>query len=125
MWALASLLSTQFRDMIEPLYQKTKPMLEHLSLEADEKINLTTELAQAWVLVVIFESMRTYHQQAWMSVSRAFRLCDIMKLTALMIEKGPPLRWATLLRLKRNAGYSGCPTSLIMLSAYVTTGQSR
>ncbi|OQD91825.1 hypothetical protein PENSOL_c048G06011 [Penicillium solitum] len=47
MWALASLLSTQFRDMIEPLYQKTKPMLEHLSLEADEKINLTTELAQA------------------------------------------------------------------------------
>ena len=65
--------------MIEPLYQKTKQMLEHLSLEANEKINLTTELAQAWVLVVIFESMRTYHQQAWMSVGRAFRLVQVMR----------------------------------------------
>ncbi|CAI7593856.1 unnamed protein product [Penicillium glandicola] len=79
MWALASLLSTQFRDMIEPLYQKTKQRLEHLSLEANEKSNLTTELAQAWVLVVIFESMRTYHQQAWMSVGRAFRLVQAMR----------------------------------------------
>ncbi|KAJ5192263.1 hypothetical protein N7449_008405 [Penicillium cf. viridicatum] len=79
MWALASLLSTQFRDMIEPLYQKTKQMLEHLSLEANEKINLTTELVQAWVLVVIFESMRAYHQQAWMSVGRAFRLVQAMR----------------------------------------------
>ncbi|KAK4868315.1 hypothetical protein LT330_007037 [Penicillium expansum] len=79
MWALASLMSTQFRDMIEPLYEKTKEMLEHLSLEANEKNNLTTELAQAWVLVVIFESMRTYHQQAWMSVGRAFRLVQAMR----------------------------------------------
>ncbi|CRL26625.1 Transcription factor, fungi [Penicillium camemberti] len=79
MWALASLLSTQFRHMIEPLYQRTKQILEHLSLEANENINLTTELAQAWVLVVIFESMRTYHQQAWMSVGRAFRLVQAMR----------------------------------------------
>ncbi|KAJ5510107.1 hypothetical protein N7453_002210 [Penicillium expansum] len=40
MWALASLMSTQFRDMIEPLYEKTKEMLEHLSLEANEKEQL-------------------------------------------------------------------------------------
>ncbi|KAL2833688.1 fungal-specific transcription factor domain-containing protein [Aspergillus cavernicola] len=76
MWTLASLLSTQFRDMIEPLYQETKRMLEHLTVEGNEHIE--TELAQAWVLVVTFESMRTYHRRAWMSAGRAFRLVQAM-----------------------------------------------
>jgi hypothetical protein len=93
MWTLASLLSTQFRDMVDPLYQKTKQMLERLSLEANNDSNVTTEFAQAWVLVVIFESMRTYHRQAWMSVGRAFRLVQAMRyheIDSPLERKEPP-----------------------------------
>lgn len=79
MWTLASLLSTQFGDMIQPLYQETKQMLERLSVEGDEHGSATIELAQAWVLVVTFESMRTHHRQAWMSAGRAFRLVQAMR----------------------------------------------
>ncbi|GLI79437.1 hypothetical protein PoHVEF18_007772 [Penicillium ochrochloron] len=74
MWTLASLLSAHSRHLVEPLYQETKQMLENLSVETSE-----TALAQAWVLVVTFEYMRTYHRQAWMSAGRAFRLVQAMR----------------------------------------------
>ncbi|KAJ5698509.1 fungal-specific transcription factor domain-containing protein [Penicillium macrosclerotiorum] len=78
-WTLASLLSPQFYDMVEPLYQETKRLLESLSLGVNNNINASKELAQAWVLIVVFECMRTYHRQAWMSVGRAFRLVQAMR----------------------------------------------
>ncbi|KAF5865671.1 hypothetical protein ETB97_002643 [Aspergillus alliaceus] len=78
MWTLASLLSAQFRDMIEPFYRETKQMLENLSAEGDDHSSVGVELAQAWVLLVVFESMRSYHRQAWMSAGRAFRLVQAM-----------------------------------------------
>lgn len=77
MWTLASLLSIQFRDMVEPLYNQTRHMLEN-SEKNDYQNNIGTEIAQAWVLIVTFESMRTYHRQAWMSAGRAFRLMQVM-----------------------------------------------
>ncbi|KAJ4146177.1 hypothetical protein NW754_001641 [Fusarium falciforme] len=73
-WALASLLSTQFTHLTESLYQTAKQMLESLSLESKDPHSHDTELVQAWALIAIYESMRTYHQQAWMSAGRAFRL---------------------------------------------------
>ncbi|KAH8690305.1 fungal-specific transcription factor domain-containing protein [Talaromyces proteolyticus] len=79
MWSLASLLSAQFYDMVEPLYQETKGMLERLSVEPNEHSGAGAELAQAWVLLVTFESMRAYHRQAWMSAGRAFRLVQAMR----------------------------------------------
>ncbi|KAL2844387.1 fungal-specific transcription factor domain-containing protein [Aspergillus pseudodeflectus] len=80
MWAMASLLSTQFRDMLELLYQEAKRMLEHLTLdgEEDDTTSIGTELAQAWVLIAAFESMRAFHRRAWMSAGRAFRLVQAL-----------------------------------------------
>ncbi|KAL3496345.1 fungal-specific transcription factor domain-containing protein [Aspergillus germanicus] len=79
MWTLAALLSAQLRDMIDPLYQETKQMLERQTVDGEESSsNVSIELAQAWVLVATFESMRTYHRRAWMSVGRAFRLVQAM-----------------------------------------------
>ncbi|OJJ43582.1 hypothetical protein ASPZODRAFT_73872 [Penicilliopsis zonata CBS 506.65] len=77
MWTLAALLSAQFRELIEPLYRETKQMLEYLSQDSNETDS--RELAQAWVLVVVFESMRTYHRKAWMSAGQAFRLVQAMR----------------------------------------------
>ncbi|KAJ5117295.1 fungal-specific transcription factor domain-containing protein [Penicillium atrosanguineum] len=66
-------------DAFKPLYQETKQMLEYLSVEGAEHSSVNTELGQAWVLVVTFESMRTYHRTAWMSAGRAFRLVQAMR----------------------------------------------
>lgn len=81
MWTIASLLSAHSSHMAEPLYRETKQMLE--SLTTNEPRSANTELAQAWVLVVTFESMRTYHHQAWLSAGRAFRLVQGMRYHSL------------------------------------------
>jgi hypothetical protein len=81
MWTIASLLSAHSSHMAEPLYRESKQMLE--SLTTNEPSSANTELAQAWVLVVTFESMRTYHHQAWLSAGRAFRLVQGMRYHSL------------------------------------------
>ncbi|OJJ99337.1 hypothetical protein ASPACDRAFT_120657 [Aspergillus aculeatus ATCC 16872] len=78
MWTLAALLSTQFRDMIEPLYQETKRMLDQITAGKNEDSNIDTEIGQAWILLVTFESMRTYHRRAWMSAGSAFHFVQAM-----------------------------------------------
>ncbi|KAJ5290943.1 fungal-specific transcription factor domain-containing protein [Penicillium angulare] len=79
MWTLASLLSVHSRELAEPLYRQTKQVLENLSIDADNEIGNSTALAQAWVLIIIFEYTRGYHRQAWMSAGRAFRLVQAMR----------------------------------------------
>ena len=79
MWTLAALLSAQFRDFQESFYQETKKMLDSSSIRGDGR-STDTELVQAWILVATYESMRTYHQQAWMSAGRTFRLVQLMRL---------------------------------------------
>lgn len=73
------MLSAHSRHLVEPLYQQAKQMLEELSVEANDNSHFNTALAQAWVLVVTFESMRAYHRQAWMSAGRAFRLVQALR----------------------------------------------
>ena len=80
MWTLASLLSAQFQHLQDSLYQETKQMLESLSLGSNVHNHVDTEQVQAWILVATYESMRTYHGQAWMSAGRTFRLVQFMRL---------------------------------------------
>lgn len=80
MWTLASLVSAQFQHLQKSLYRETKQMLEAWSLGGNGKTPIETEQVQAWILVATYESMRTYHQQAWMSAGRAFRLVQLMRL---------------------------------------------
>ena len=80
MWTLAALVSAQFQHLQKSLYRETKQMLEAWSLGGNGKTPIEAEQAQAWVLVATYESMRTYHQHAWMSAGRAFRLVQLMRL---------------------------------------------
>jgi hypothetical protein len=79
MWSVATLLSTQFRDLIDPLYRETKQILEALTVEGGEDIDCRIELVQSWLLVAMYESMRTYHRQAWLSAGRAFRIVQVLR----------------------------------------------
>jgi hypothetical protein len=67
MWILAILLSTQFRDMIEPLYKQVKQGLEPI-------YSFEIESIQAWTLLTVCELMRASYGQAWISAGRMFRL---------------------------------------------------
>lgn len=40
-------------------------------------------MAQATVLMALYESIKTYHWQAWMTAGQAFRLVQLMKLHEL------------------------------------------
>ena len=91
MWTLAALLSAQFQHLQESLYQETKHLLELLSLENRGHDPVDTEEVQAWILLATYESMRTYHQQAWMSAGRAFRLVQLMRLHEIDIPSKDPV----------------------------------
>jgi hypothetical protein len=41
------------------------------------------EQAQAWLLIAIYELMRSCHRQAWISAGRAFRLVQLLRLHEL------------------------------------------
>ena len=84
MWALASLMSPQLQHLQQAFYLDAKHMLGNLDLLPniiDEQAQ--TEIAQAWVLIAIFESMKANHRQAWSSAGRAFRLVQLMRLHEL------------------------------------------
>lgn len=79
-WTLASLLSAQFRHLQETFYLKTKRSLEFSYLSGEPNNGADTEEIQAWILIAVYESMRTLHRAAWASAGRAFRLVQLMRL---------------------------------------------
>jgi Fungal specific transcription factor domain len=80
MWTLAALVSMQFQHFQGALYQETKQHLDSLSSFNDSNgFTADTERLQALVLTAVFEVMRAYHQQAWMSTGQAFRLAQLMR----------------------------------------------
>lgn len=72
MWILAIILSTQFRDMIEPLYKQVKQDLEPVD-------SFEVENVQAWTLLTVCELMRASYSQAWISAGRVFRLVQALR----------------------------------------------
>ncbi|CEJ92460.1 hypothetical protein VHEMI08112 [[Torrubiella] hemipterigena] len=85
MWTLAALLSGQFQYLQESLYQETKSRLDLWSTSRkNSNIDQSdVEMAQATVLMALYESMKAHHWQAWMTAGRAFRLVQLMKLHEL------------------------------------------
>ncbi|KAM0250283.1 hypothetical protein ACHAP5_002342 [Fusarium lateritium] len=72
MWILASLLSTQFRDLIEPLYKQVKQDLGPID-------SFEVESVQLWTLLTVLELMRASYGQAWISAGRVFRLVQALR----------------------------------------------
>ena len=83
MWMLAASLSAQYQHIRDPLYRSTRELLEGLDLTDDKMESVEIEQAQAWVLLAIYEFMRTSYRRAWMSAGRAFRLVQLMRLYEL------------------------------------------
>jgi hypothetical protein len=88
MWTLAVLLSAQFQHLRDSLYRETRQMLELLEVTGNEPQAVDVEQAQAWILLAIYEFMRTSPRQAWMSAGRSFRLVQLMRLHEIDSSSG-------------------------------------
>jgi hypothetical protein len=80
MWTLAASLSAQFQHIRDELYHTTREMLELLELKDNSVESVEIEQAQAWLLLAIYEFMRTHCRRGWMSAGRCFRLVQLMRL---------------------------------------------
>lgn len=87
---MAACFSSHFQLLCGNLYRDTRQMLERLELEdgaLEEAFQL--QRAQAWILVAVYEILRTSFHRAWMSAGRAIRLVQVMKLHDLDSSSPP------------------------------------
>ncbi|KAL2801777.1 fungal-specific transcription factor domain-containing protein [Aspergillus granulosus] len=90
MWTVAASLSAQFRTLRDSLYQETRRMLDALDSQSQRTDpNGSIELAQAWVLICVYEYMQLSPPQAWMSAGRCCRLVLGMRLYELDDPNNP------------------------------------
>lgn len=83
MWTLAASLSARFQELAASLYLQTREMLEALEQKESQVECIDVKQPQAWILLAIYEIMRTNTRQGWMSAGRAFRLVQLMRLYEL------------------------------------------
>jgi Fungal specific transcription factor domain len=92
MWTLAASLSAQFQHIRDSLYRDARRMLEALDLKDNELDSIDVEQVQAWILLAIYEFMRTNYRRGWKSAGRAFRLVQLMRLYAVDVPHSPTIR---------------------------------
>jgi Fungal specific transcription factor domain len=88
MWTLAASLSVRFQGLADSLYTLTREMLEALEHKESKVECIDVKQPQAWILLAIYEMMRTNTRRGWMSAGRAFRLVQLTRLYEL---DGPSL----------------------------------
>jgi hypothetical protein len=79
MWTLAAHQSAQYRYLQETLYRSCTQILTSICVSDAGQEPFDREQIQAWLLITVYELMRSFHRQAWMSVGRAFRLLQLLR----------------------------------------------
>lgn len=77
MWTLAAALSSQFQFLRGELYTEARQSLDALEMENPD---MCIERVQAWLLLSLYEFMSDLYQRGLVSVGRAFRLVQLMRL---------------------------------------------
>ena len=90
MWSLAASVSAQFQHISDSLYHHTRRMLHNVETEATDVEIVDIEQVQAYILVAIYEFMRTDYRRGWMSAGRAFRLIQLMRLHEIDVPSRMP-----------------------------------
>ncbi|KAM0810169.1 putative Zn(2)-C6 fungal-type domain-containing protein [Seiridium cardinale] len=87
MWTLAASLSSQFEAFRDSLYTEGRQLLDALELEKSEPGFASLEHSQAWILLSIYEFMRNDYSRGLVSIGRAFRSIQLMRLHELDISR--------------------------------------
>ena len=77
MWTLAAALSSQFQFLRAELYTEARQSLDALEIEDQD---MCIERVQAWLLISLYEFMSDFYQRGLVSVGRAFRFVQLMRL---------------------------------------------
>ncbi|KAJ4304916.1 hypothetical protein N0V90_000444 [Kalmusia sp. IMI 367209] len=80
MWTLAAVLSSQFQFLRGELYTEARQSLDALEMENQD---MCIERVQAWLLLSLYEFMSDFYQRGLVSVGRALRLVQLMRLHEL------------------------------------------
>jgi len=88
MWTLAASVSTQFQYLPDILYKNTKRLLDTLDNKDTNIGFIDLEQVQAWILLAIYEFMRSNYRRGWISAGRSFRLVQLMRLYEIDTPKG-------------------------------------
>ena len=92
MWSLAASVSAQFQDVGDSLYWDTRRILDTLEMEDTNVELIDIEQVQAYILLAIYEFMRSDYRRGWMSAGRAFRLIQLMRLHEIDVPSCIPLQ---------------------------------
>ncbi|KAI8632692.1 hypothetical protein F5Y19DRAFT_491339 [Xylariaceae sp. FL1651] len=83
-WMMAASRSPQFARMQDSLYQDTRKILANLELQDNlREAGYQLQQAQALILVAIYEFTKGLMGRAWITIGRAFRLTQFLKLDRL------------------------------------------
>ncbi|KAI1314092.1 fungal-specific transcription factor domain-containing protein [Xylaria venustula] len=78
MWTLAAAVSSQFQPLSQLLYQETLTRLSHFDDSVPRR-----KLAQAWILISVYEFTHASFERAWSSLGRAIRLVQLLRFDCL------------------------------------------
>lgn len=92
MWTIAASLTSQFQFLRDRLYTETRQLLNDLDV-GDEEVGPTTgllERCQSWILVALYEFTRIDYQRGLVSAGRAFRIAQLLGLSAVDADHAAP-----------------------------------
>ena len=100
MWCVAASVTDQYANLAEIFYQRARKYIELDEVRGHGEHLLAVASAQCWSLIAQFEFKMMCFPKAWMSTSRASRLCQMMGLhrldgTGLDVKQclPPPKDW--------------------------------
>jgi hypothetical protein len=79
-WALGALNAHGYYDSAERLYLSSRKKLEEAELEDHLLDRATLSQVQTFILIAFYELHEGYLHRAWMSIARAVRLGQVLKL---------------------------------------------
>lgn len=88
MWTLAAALSAQYQHVCDLLYMKSRQALEIMDVNQDDTESIPVEQIQAWLLITVFEFLRTSYHRGCVSAGRSFRLIQLTRLYEVDLERG-------------------------------------
>jgi len=83
MWTLATTFSSQFGNIQDSMYSKTRAALEVLDLKDWDMKTCNIEQVQSWILLTFYEFTKCSYRLAWLSAGRVFRLIQLARLDNL------------------------------------------
>lgn len=83
MWALTTCASAQYQELRERLHAHARLVLEGMDYDESSSASPSVEQAQAWILITHYEFCYMNPQRAWITMGRAIRVIQLLRLHEL------------------------------------------